>query len=91
MSRVYSLPYFLHLNNSFQGDMFDTVRPLTMTDGRPFEYNLFILISQHFPLLKESYVINHQPQNNKQHSSTLIIFPHLILLNLVQTHMDYAE
>ncbi|CAF4058780.1 unnamed protein product, partial [Rotaria sp. Silwood1] len=95
MSHVYSLPYqfqyFLHLNNSFQGDMFDSVRHLTMTDGRPFEYNLFIIISQCFPLLKELYVVNHQPQNNKQHSSTLIIFPHLILLNLVDADVDYAE
>ncbi|CAF1348082.1 unnamed protein product [Rotaria sordida] len=95
MSHVYSLPYqfqyFLHLNNSFQGHMFDTVRRLTMSDGRPFEYNLFILIPQCFPLLKELHVINYQPQKNKQHSSILIILSHLILLNLVETHADYAE
>ncbi|CAF3058906.1 unnamed protein product, partial [Rotaria sp. Silwood2] len=30
------------------------------------------------------------PQN-KQHSSSLITFPHLILLNLVEAHVDYAE
>jgi len=95
MSHVYSLPYqfeyFLALNNSFQGDMFDTVQCLTMTDGRPFEHNLFKLISQCFPLLKELRVVNHQPQKNKQHSSILIIFPHLNLLNLVKAHVDYAE
>jgi hypothetical protein len=49
MSHVYSLPYqfeyFLHLNNSFQGGMFDKVQYLLMTDGRPFEHNLFKLIS----------------------------------------------
>ncbi|CAF1277710.1 unnamed protein product [Rotaria sordida] len=94
-SHVYSLPYqfqyFLRLNNSFQGDIFDTVQCLTMTDGRPFEHNLFKLISQCFPLLKELNVVNHQPQKTKQHSSILIIFPHLILLNLIKAHVDYAE
>ncbi|CAF1041555.1 unnamed protein product [Rotaria sp. Silwood1] len=94
-SHVYSLPYkfeyFLHLNNSFQGDMFDTVQYLTMIDGRPFEHNLFKLISQCFPLLKELCVVNYQPQKNKQHSSILIIFPRLILLKLFEAHVDYAE
>ncbi|CAF2805636.1 unnamed protein product [Rotaria sp. Silwood2] len=55
-SHVYSLPYqfeyFLDLNNSFQGDMFDTVQCLTMTDGHPFEHNLFKLISQCFPFFE---------------------------------------
>jgi len=66
MSHVYSLPYqfeyFLHLNNSFQGGMFDKVQYLLMTDGLPFEHNLFKLISQDFPLLKELHIVNHQPQ-----------------------------
>jgi hypothetical protein len=95
MSHIYSLPYqfeyFLHLNNSFQGDMFDTVQCLTMTDGRPFEHNLFKLISQCFPLLKKLNVVNYQPQKNKEHSSILIIFFHLILLNLDEAHVDYAD
>ncbi|CAF1049917.1 unnamed protein product [Rotaria sordida] len=94
-SHVYSLPYqfeyFFRLNNSFQGDIFDTVQCITMIDGRPFEYNLFKRISQCFPLLKELSVINYAPQKTKQHSSILIIFPHLILLNLVKAHVDYAE
>jgi hypothetical protein len=95
MSHVYSLPYqfeyFICLNNSFQGDIFDTVRSLTMNDGRPFEHNLFKLISQCFPLLRALIVVNYQPQKNKQHSPVLITFPHLILLDLVKIHVDYAE
>jgi hypothetical protein len=95
MAHVYSLPYqfeyFLDLNNSFQGDMFYTVQSLTMTDGRPFEHSLFKLASQCFPLLKALKVDNWHPQKNKQHSSVLITFPHLILLNLVKAHEDYAE
>ncbi|CAF4096539.1 unnamed protein product [Rotaria sp. Silwood2] len=52
---VYSLPYqfetFLHLNNSFQGGMFNKVRHVTMTDDRPFEHKFFKIISQDFPFL----------------------------------------
>jgi hypothetical protein len=95
MFHVYSLPYqfeyFLHLNNSFQGDMFDKVQCLIMTDGRPFEHDLFKLISQCFPLLKELHVVNFKPQKNKQYSSRWIIFSRLILLNLIKANVDYAE
>ena len=95
MSHVYSLPYqfeyFVNLNNSFQGDIFDTVRFLTMIDGLPFEHNLFKLIAQCFPLLRALAVVNYQPQKNKQHSPVLITFSHLIFLDLVETHVDYAE
>jgi len=50
MSHVYSVPYqfeyFLRLNNSFQGGMFDTVQYLTIIDERPFEHNLLKILSQ---------------------------------------------
>jgi hypothetical protein len=92
---VYSLPYqfqyFLHLNNTFQGDMFDTVQYLTMEDALPFEHYFFKLISQCFPRLKELSVANYQAQKKTKDSSQLIVFPHLILLNLVNAHVDYAE
>jgi hypothetical protein len=95
MFHVFSLPYqfeyFLHLNNSFQGDMFDRVQCLIITDGRPFEHDLFELISQCFPLLKQLHVVNFQPQKHKQYSSRLIRFPRLILLNLIEADVDYAE
>ncbi|CAF1295842.1 unnamed protein product [Rotaria sordida] len=94
-SHIYSLPYqfesFLHLNNSFQGGMFVKVRCLTMTDTRPFEHQLFKIISDDFPFLKELNICNGEPQKEKQHRSTLINFPHLNLLNLVEAHVDYAE
>jgi hypothetical protein len=94
-SHVFSLPYsfkyFLHLNNSFQGGMFDIVQYLKMNDIRPFEYQLFKTISQDFPSLKQLIICNSEAQTVKQHSSTLITFSHLILLDLVQAHVDYAE
>ncbi len=95
-SHVYSLPYqfecFIHLNNSFQRGMFDKVLYLVMTDDtRSFEHEFFNIISQDFPLLKRLGIDNDQAQKNKQHSSILNIFPHLILLNLFRAHTDYAE
>ncbi|CAF3228767.1 unnamed protein product [Rotaria sp. Silwood2] len=92
---VYSLPfqfeYFLHLNNCFQGGMFDKVLYLFMTGVDSFEHELFKIVSQDFPLLRHLYIENDQPQKNKQHSSTLNIFPHLLLLDLFLAHLDYAE
>jgi hypothetical protein len=92
---IYSLPYqfkqFYYLNNSFKGGMFSKVQCLLMTDSRPFEHNFFQVISQDFPFLKMLWILNYQPQQDKQQSSTLIIFPHLILLGLVGTHIDYAK
>jgi hypothetical protein len=90
---IYSLPYqfecFLHLNNSFQGVMFDKVRYLMTT--RPFEHQLFKLISQDFTSLTELYIWNNQPKKDKQQTSTLITFPHLIFLHLGLIHVDYTE
>ncbi|CAF4384302.1 unnamed protein product [Rotaria sp. Silwood2] len=92
---IYSLPYqfdtFLHLSNSFQGGMFNKVRCLTMTDGRPFEHEFFKIISQDFPFLENLSICNAEPQKHKQHSSTLITFPHLIFLDLKAAHMIYAK
>ncbi|CAF0767868.1 unnamed protein product [Adineta steineri] len=94
-SHIYSLPYqfksFLHLNNSFQGGMFVNVGCLTMTDSFPFEHEFFKTISVSFPFIKNLTICNLEPQKKKQHSSTLISFPHLNLLNLIDAHDDYAE
>ncbi|CAF3975240.1 unnamed protein product, partial [Rotaria sordida] len=92
---VYSLPYqfetFLHLNNSFQGGIFNKVRCLTMTDERSFEHELFKIISQDFPFLEKLTICNEKPQKSKQHSSTLITFSHLTFLDLKPAHMNYAK
>jgi hypothetical protein len=94
---VYSLPYdfenFFGLNSSyhFQDGIFDKVRCLTMQDTDPFKNQFFKLTSHHFPFLKELNIHNIEPQKDKEHSSTLIIFPRLILLNLLGAHTDYAE
>ncbi|CAF1318472.1 unnamed protein product [Rotaria sp. Silwood1] len=92
---VYSLPYqfelFIILNNFFPGGMFNKVRYLTMNDTSPFEHELFKLVSQDFPYLENLYICNFCAQENKQDSSTLIVFPHLIALKLGRSHINYAE
>ncbi|CAF2564756.1 unnamed protein product [Rotaria sp. Silwood2] len=37
------------------------------------------------------YIFNDNPSKNKQYSSTLIIFPHLIILDLRKAHLNYAK
>jgi len=92
---VDSIPYqfkgFLNLNNSFQGGMFHNVRCRLMDETRPFEHQFFKVISQDFPFLKDLYIFNNQSQKDKQQSSSLIIFPHLMFLDLSIAHVDYAE
>jgi hypothetical protein len=92
---IYSLPFdfehFIHLGNTFQGCMFHKVRYLKMGDNRPFEYNLFQIISQDFSFLQFLYIENSRPRKNKKNSSTLITFPCLIFLDLQDAHIDYAE
>ncbi len=92
---IYSLPYqfqhFYNLNNYFKGGMFDKVQFLLMIDLFPFEHNFFKMISQNFSFLKHLYIQNNKPQKDNQQSSTLIIFPHLIDLDLSDAHVDYAE
>ncbi|CAF3492767.1 unnamed protein product [Rotaria socialis] len=94
-SHIYSLPYqfknFDLLSNSFEGGMFGNVQSLIMTDIYPFEHNFFNIISQSFPLLKELHIINEKPQKNKQQTMPLIVFSHLIDLNLFCAHADCAE
>ncbi|CAF1106670.1 unnamed protein product [Rotaria magnacalcarata] len=92
---IYSLPYqfdtFLHLANCFQGGIFDKVRSLAMTDQRPFEHELFDKISRDFPFLQELIVLNSKPHKNKQRTSKLITFFHLVKLDLQNVHIDYVE
>ncbi|CAF3203245.1 unnamed protein product, partial [Rotaria sp. Silwood2] len=92
---IYSLPYqfdkFHHLNNSFQGRIFEKVEWVIMTDTRPFEHEFFKNISKSFPFLRQLSVINDEQQKIKQHSSILVIFPHLRSLNLTFAHIDYVE
>jgi hypothetical protein len=91
---VYSLPYqfncFLFMKSSFQGGRFDNVRWMIMYDSRPFEHELFKIISRDFPFLKKLTLRNIQPQQNKHQLSTFITFVHLFELDLCSSHIDYV-
>ena len=92
---IYSMPYdfeyFHDLDNLYQGGMFHKVRQVTMMDGIRFEQRLFRCVSRDFPLLKYLSIKNPHGMKNKQYSSTPLIFPYLIFLDLDDAHIDYAR
>ena len=91
---VYSLPYhfsdFISMTSRFQGGLFNKVRCLVMHDIRPFENQLFQLISKDFPFLESLMIMNQKPQDNKRYSSEVITFHDLLRLDLTMAHTDYA-
>ncbi|CAF1672233.1 unnamed protein product, partial [Adineta ricciae] len=92
---IYSLPYgfqyFPWLENRFPGGMFDKVRYLSMFGWSSFQLILFKRISESFACINELHIHNRGPQIVNEHDLTLIIFPHLMLLDLVYAHVDYAK
>jgi len=61
-----------------------------MLDVRPFENELFKIISQDFPFLQPLSINSLKAQKNKQHSPAFITFPHLYKLDLRKAHIDYG-
>jgi len=90
---IYSLPYdfeYFRLDNSFQGGVFHKVRRLEMIDQIAFEYKFFELISRDFPFLEMLHVETMFSPEIDQHSSTLITFPYLKVLDVKYAHFNYA-
>jgi hypothetical protein len=96
---IYTYPYELKeyhkITNNFPGGIFKYVHKISLFDERPFEHKFFFQISQSFPFMKKITVINEKPQNDKlddcnQHLS-IIEYPHLSQLDLVDAHGDYIE
>ena len=86
-----NLMNFYNMNCHFQGGIFDKVRCVMMTDREhPFEHEFFQIISHYFPFLRTLIICNYEPQKRKQHSSTIITFPHLHSLDLQYANVDYA-
>ena len=100
---VYTCPYtMLHfdgITNSFPSGSFKYVRFARLVDERPFEHTFFLRITQAFPSLEQLVVKNFEPQkckddqdsNNNNGHLPIIECPHLILLQLLDAHDDYAE
>ncbi|CAF5097090.1 unnamed protein product [Rotaria sp. Silwood1] len=100
---IYSYPYerkeYHRITNNFPGGIFKYVREISLFDERPFEHNFFFQISQSFPFMKKLTLINEKPQNDKQsrklddnnQNLSIIEYPHLFHLDLVDAHDDYVE
>jgi hypothetical protein len=93
---LYSLPFtFTHLGkitNNFPNIVYDTVTHLHAYDIIPMEHEFFMRISHAFPLLKSFSVKNDRKQRvncDNNLSYLIIIYPHLISLNIMYVHMDY--
>jgi hypothetical protein len=101
---IYSYPYewknYDDITNNFPGGIFNCVREVSLFDERPFEHEFFLQIAQSFPLLKQLSLTNWKPQNNKQFRNksnnqnqdlSIIEYPSLIELRILQAHKDYYE
>ncbi|UJR16281.1 hypothetical protein I4U23_003187 [Adineta vaga] len=101
---IYSLPFTMksiqRVTSKFPGGTFTNVRRLRILDfERSFENSFFVKISQSFPLLHLLSVSNtierlekpsHRAMKNKD-TSSVIEFPNLMEIYLVDVHIDYVE
>jgi len=82
------------ISNQFPGGLFQCVTILSLYDERPFEREFFTRISKSFPMIKELRIENNEPQQKKTYNDkdmTVINYPHLELLDLLDAHVDYLE
>ncbi|CAF3350760.1 unnamed protein product [Rotaria sp. Silwood2] len=100
---IYSYPYkrevYPRITNNFPGGIFKYVREISLFDERPFEHKFFFQISQSFPFMQKLILCNGKPQNDKQsrklddnnQNLSIIEYPNLSYLDLVEAHDDYVE
>ncbi|CAF1527838.1 unnamed protein product [Rotaria magnacalcarata] len=93
------MPYYSNITNKFPGGLYEYVRIVSLCDERPFEHEFFLRIDQSFPCMEILHLTNHKSQNRKQsHGSnndnqnlSLIEYPLLSDLHIVNAHDDYIE
>ncbi|CAF4071255.1 unnamed protein product [Rotaria sordida] len=98
-SYPYRMNYYDNISNNFPGGLFKNVHRVSLFDERSFEHEFFIQIQKSFPFMKELTVINAKPQKNKLYRKSkndnqylsIIKYPHLTELCLLQAHDDYVE
>jgi hypothetical protein len=71
--------------------MFNRVESMFVADCESFEHSFFKLISESFPQLKSLYIFNEKPMKKKEELTSLILFSHLMHLDVNICHADYAE
>ncbi|CAF3281202.1 unnamed protein product [Rotaria sp. Silwood2] len=90
-SYPYTLTYYNDITNNFPGGLFKCVREVSLFDERPFEHEFFLQIAQSFPFMKKLSLCNRKPQKNDNQQWSIIEYPYLITLDIVQTHENYVE
>ncbi|CAF2813218.1 unnamed protein product [Rotaria sp. Silwood2] len=98
-SYPYQLKYYNKITNNFPGGIFINVRKVSLYDERPFEHEFFLRTQKLFPFMKELTIRNKQRQinkqfrksNNKNQDLSIIKYPYLKQLDLIQTCIDYYE
>ncbi|CAF1098655.1 unnamed protein product [Adineta steineri] len=101
---IFSLPFeFDHLRdlgNNFPNIVFSYVTYLVIEDTIPFEHEFFMRIAQSFPLLKHLCIWNRESQqlnglvtfsSDNYQSHSIIEYPHLTILDVTFSHIDYVE
>jgi hypothetical protein len=100
---VFSVPFMFEdlecIGNTFPNIIFNHVRRLSVTDEVPFKHEFFNRIACSFPLLKELQVGNFKPQSsisdewnsNDNQLCSIVKYPYLISLHLVNVHIDYVD
>ncbi|CAM4960791.1 unnamed protein product [Rotaria socialis] len=95
LCHIYSCPYKLNyyndITNNFPGEIFQSVREVSLFDERPFEHDFFLQIAQSFPFLENLCVRNHERQMYKECSKSIIKYPYLKKLDIICTCKDYYE
>jgi len=84
------------ITNIFPGEIFYSVRVVSLYDQRPFEHEFFLRIQKSFSLLEILCVKNKKAQSRKQSNDnqqylSLIQFSSLSQLRICDVHDDYIE
>ncbi|CAF4226427.1 unnamed protein product [Rotaria magnacalcarata] len=92
-SYPYSLTHYNYITNTFRGGLFKHVCKISLVDERPFEHEFFLQIAKSFPFVRELRIHNREPQNNDKQQCSIIEYPHLTKLVLIQNHSheNYLE
>ena len=94
---VFSLPYKFEeiagLGSRFPNIIFNHVTRLWLEDNIPFEHEFFHRIAWSFPLLERLDVSNIEPQSSmfNEENSSVVKYPRLISLRLVNVCIDYLD
>jgi hypothetical protein len=98
-SYPYRMNYYDNISNNFPGGLFKNVHRVSLFDEHPFEHEFFLQIEKSFPFMKKLTVSNNKPQKNKLYRKSknnnqdlsIIKYPHLTQLILLEAHDDYVE